>query len=176
MIKRVVEKLRNMTADKLAGRVLLTIIVVTAVLFAAFFMVGYDTPFDDDANFNAPILTDLLLCYVYLLVAIAVVVALVALARGTRMRNKAERVVNGVPAAKIARGVGLLLVGTLAVTFAVGSAEPLGINGTKYTDTFWLKTTDMFINTSGVLLVVAALAVGYGLSGRNRKAQRKGGN
>ncbi len=162
--------LRNLPADKLARRVLIATTGVSALLFAAFYLVGFDTPFIDDANFNAPILTDLLLGYMYLLLAVAVAVAIVSVARGLRMSNKTERVVNGVPAAKIARGAVVLLFGSLAVTLATGSAEPMGINGTQYADTLWLKVSDMFINTSAILLVVAVLAVAYGLSGLNRRA------
>lgn len=162
--------LRNLPADKLARRVLIATTGVSALLFAAFYLVGFDTPFIDDANFNAPILTDVLLGYMYLLVAVAVAVAVVSVARGLRMSDKTERVVNGVPAAKIARGAALLLFGALAVTFAAGSAEPMGINGTQYADTLWLKVADMFINTSAILLIVAVAAVAYGLSGLNRRA------
>lgn len=173
MVKFSGKNLRNTPADRLAGMVLMAIIAVTAVLFAAFYLVGFDTPFADDANFNAPVLTDVLLIFVWLLLAIAIAVAVVAVVRGLRIRDKAEGVVNGVPASKIARGSAILLIATLAVTFALGSAEPMGINGSQYTDTFWLKATDMFINTSGVLLLVAVLAVAYGLSGRNRRARKK---
>lgn len=174
MVKLSGKNLRNKPADRLAGMVLVAVIAVTAVLFAAFYLVGFDTPFADDANFNAPVLTDVLLVFIYILLAMAIAVAVVAVARGLRIRDKAEGVVNGVPASRIARGSAILLGATLAVTFALGSAEPMGINGGRYTDVFWLKATDMFINTSGVLLLVAVLAVAYGLSGRNRRTGKKG--
>lgn len=165
---------RDTPADKIAGRVLIALVAATAVLFAAFFLVGFDAPFADDSNFNAPILTDALLVFVYLLIAVAVAVAVVAMVRGLRLRNKTDMVVNGIPAARIARGSATLLVTTLAVAFALGSSSPLSINGVDYTDAFWLKATDMFIYTSAVLLLVAVGAMGYGLSGHNRKAKRKG--
>lgn len=174
MVKFLGKSLRNKPTDRLSGMVLMAIIAVTAVLFAAFYLVGFDTPFADDANFNAPVLTDVLLVFIYLLLAIAIAAAAVAVARGLRIRDKAESVVNGVPASRIARSSAILLGATLVVTFALGSAEPMGINGVQYTDVFWLKASDMFINTSGVLLLVAVLAVVYGLSGRNRKTGKKG--
>lgn len=165
-----------MPADKLAGHVLIALVAATAVLFIAFFLVGFDTPFADDSNFNAPVLTDALLVFVYLLTALTVAVTAVAMARGLRLKNKTDRVVNGIPAAKIARGTVTLLAATLAVTFALGSSSPLAINGVDYTDAFWLKATDMFIYTSAVLLAVAVAAMAYGASGWNRKAKRKGKN
>lgn len=174
MDKQKAKTWRDAPADKLAGRVLIALVAATAVLFAAFFLIGFNTPFADDSNFNAPILTDALLWFVYLLLAAAVAVAVVAVVRGLRLRNKTDMVVNGIPAAKIARGSAILLVATLVVTFALGSSSPLSINGVDYTDTFWLKATDMFIYTSAVLLVVAVAAMGYGLSGRNRRVNGKG--
>ena len=165
---------RDMPADRIAGRVLIALVAATAVLFIAFFLIGFDTPFADDSNFNAPILTDALLIFVYLLTAAAVAVTAVAMVRSLRLKNKTDKVVNGIPAAKIARGSALLLAATLAVTFAFGSSSPLTINGVAYADTFWLKATDMFIYTSAVLLAVAVAAMSYGLSGRNRKTKRKG--
>ncbi len=164
----------DIPADKIAGRVLIALVAATAILFAAFFLIGFDTPFADDSNFNAPILTDALLVFVYLLTALAVAVAIVAVVRGLRLKNKTDRVVNGIPAAKIARGSAILLTATLVVTFALGSSSPLTINGVTYADTFWLKATDMFIYTSAVLLAVAVAAMGYGLLGQNRKTKRKG--
>jgi hypothetical protein len=41
----------------------------------------------------------------------------------------------------------------LLVTFLLGSSKPIVTNGELFTDVFWLKTTDMFIYTS-ILLVI----------------------
>ena len=42
-------------------RVLFAIIAVTAVVFALFYLVGFNHPFPDDPDFNEPRLTDVLL-------------------------------------------------------------------------------------------------------------------
>ena len=57
----------------------------------------------------------------------------------------------------------------MLITFLLGSAEPVTVNGVEFADTFWLKATDMFINTSLVLLLVAVCGVAFGLSGYCRK-------
>ena len=61
----------------------------------------------------------------------------------------------------------------MLITFLLGSAEPVMVNGVEFADTFWLKATDMFINTSTVLLLVAVCGVAYGLSGYNRKLNNR---
>lgn len=162
-------------ADKLSGRVLLLLISVSAVVFGLYYLVGYDTPFEDNVNYNAPTMTAALLVYIYLLLAAAVAAAVVAVVRGIRKRGKRDRKVNGIPVLLISYGTAALLAVLLLVTFAAGSAEPLEINGDEYASVFWLKTTDMFIRTSVLLIAVAVGGVLYGMSGLNRRLKRKGG-
>ena len=99
----------------------------------------------------------------------AVLLACAAVAVGLRRSGGSSSVVNNIPAARIAWATVALLVGSLLVTFLLGSSKPVLVNGVEYTDTFWLKATDMFINTSFVLLFVAVCGVVFGLSGYNRK-------
>lgn len=161
------------SADRLAGRVLALLIALAALMFGAFFLVGYDMPYFEDEAFNAPLLTDALLVFTYVLCAMAAAVALVSVVRGVRMRGGSSYGVGGVPSGRIALGVALLLVVTLAVTFALGSSEPLRVNGKVFADALWLKLTDMFIWTSAVLGLVAVAVVAFGVSGMNRRVNRK---
>ncbi len=57
----------------------------------------------------------------------------------------------------------------LLVTWLLGSDEPLVVNGTVFSDGFWLKVTDMLLISSTVLIVVAAAMVVFGISGLSRK-------
>lgn len=157
------------SADAISKRVLVALIALSALVFGAFYLIGYDMPFDGDANFIAPIFTDALLCFIYALLAAAIVVCGCAVVRGVRRLDDSEKVSNGVPAARIVRITIFLLVATLVLTFVFGSSEPMKINGEPFTSAFWLKATDMFINTSLVLMGVAVAAVCYGMSGINRK-------
>lgn len=159
--------------DKFSGRVLMVLVTLSAVVFAAFYLVGYDMPFEEDASFNAPLLTDLLLVFTYLLLAVAVVVCLVSVGKGIKVRDAGDKVTNGIPASLITYGTVALLVVSLVVTFVLGSSEPMKINGETFAETFWLKLTDMFIYTSAILMAVAVCAVAYGLSGRNRDIKLK---
>lgn len=165
---------RWLSADRLAGRVLALLIAMTALMFGAFFVVGYDMPYAEDPGFNAPLLTDTLLGYTYVLCAVAVAVAVVSMVRGAALHGGSRYETNGVPSGRIALGVALLLVVTLALTFAFGSSEPLPVNGRVYGDELWLKLTDMFIGTSAVLGLVAIALVAVGMSGLNRRTGRTG--
>ena len=47
------------------------------------------------------------------------------------------------------------------------------INGRMFTDRLWLKATDLFINTSLVLLFIVVVAVIYGSTKYYRKKEGK---
>lgn len=163
----------KLTAEQVSTRVLYALVALTVVVFGAFFLIGYDEPYAEDPSFNAPVLTDAVLVFIYLLTFAASALAVEAVIVAFRQRDKSSAVINNVPAARISRVVIGLLCLTLVVTFSLGSSEPVLANGAEYTDRFWLKATDMFINTSFVLLIVAACGVAFGLSGYNRKVKLK---
>jgi hypothetical protein len=72
---------------------------------------------------------------------------------GMRNRRKGDDIINGVPAGRIGWCVAIALVACLVLTFLLGSTSPVMTNGTRFTDAFWLKTTDMFIYTSILLII-----------------------
>lgn len=164
-----IHRVKGWPTDKVSGRVLLVLLAGAAAVFALFWLVGFNLPCLDDASFNAPLFTDLLLAFTYLMLAGAVAVAVVSGVRSLRRRDAGSGTVNGVPARRIARGVAGLLAASLALTFALGSAEPVRVNGADFAETFWLKATDMFVNTILILMAVALGAVLYGVSGLNRR-------
>lgn len=165
----IINRIKGWPTDKVSGRVLLVLLVLSAAVFALFWLVGFNLPCLDDASFNAPLFTDLLLFFIYLLLAGATAVAAASALRSLRRRDKGDGRVNGVPARRIAWGTVALLLASLALTFATGSAEPMEINGADFAETFWLKATDMFVNTIVILMAVALAAVLYGVSGLNRR-------
>jgi len=163
----------GMTAERISTRILYVLVAVAVVVFALFFTVGYDRPYDNDPQFNAPLFTDAVLWFIYFLVIGACGVAVCSLIRALRQRNRADAVVNNLPAAKIKLTVFGFMALLLALTFLFGSTEPVLVNGVKYTDSTWLRLTDMFLNTSLVLFIVAAAGVTFGISGHSRKLTLK---
>ena len=110
--------------------------------------------------------TDVVAYVMLVLMAVALLAAVIAVLWAVVMAARKRgsglaKTENRVPARRIAM---LMLAGTfvlLLLTFALGSSVPVLINGKSFDNFFWLRAADMFICSSGVLLVVAALAYVY---------------
>ena len=153
-----------MTTDyrKLPSRVLYVLSGVTVLVFALFWLVGFNRPYDEDGNFNAPLFTDVLLVLMLLLTAGAIgVAAWSAIWSG--------KVNNNIPVRKIGLAVAAGTALMLLLTFLLASSAPMRINGLDYTDTFWLKASGMFVSTSLAMIFVAIAAVVYGATKYIRK-------
>ena len=108
-------------------------------------------------SFVSPFIADIMLWLMYIAVAVAIGVTLWSVVKTLRMRTKDDEVINGVPQTRIAWTTAFCFVVCLAVTWLLGSSEPLTINGTLFTSKFWLKAVDMFIYTS-IILIIGCLA------------------
>jgi hypothetical protein len=104
-------------------------------------------------SFVSPFFADVMLVLVYVALAAAVGVSAYSVWHGLRNRRKGDDIVNGVPAGRIGWCVAIGLVVCLVVTFLLGSSSPVMTNGVRFSDTFWLKMTDMFIYTSILLIL-----------------------
>ena len=102
-------------------------------------------------------IADIMLWLMYIAVAAAIVVTLWSVIKTLRMRTKDDEVINGVPQTRIAWTTAFCFVVCLAVTWLLGSSEPLTTNVTLFTSKFWLKAVDMFIYTS-IILIIGCLA------------------
>ena len=103
--------------------------------------------------FVSPLIADIMLWLMYITVAVALIVTVVSVIKTVRLRTKDEEVVNGVPRTRMAWVVVVAFLLCLVLTFLLGSSEPVRTNGELFTDTFWLKATDMFIYTSLILII-----------------------
>ena len=101
----------------------------------------------------SPFFADVMLGLMYLMVAVALGVTAYSVRHTLRTRQQGDDIVNGVPAGRIGWCVAIALVVCLVITFLLGSSSPVITNGVRFTDTFWLKTTDMFIYTSILLII-----------------------
>lgn len=107
------------------------------------------------------LLAEVMLWLMYAVALVAVVVTLVSAIRPLLVSPRK-------PSGRSWAVVGFTLL-LLLSTWLLASDRPMVINGTMFSDAFWLKTTDMLIVSSCVLMVVAALFVLYGVSGLNRR-------
>lgn len=156
-------------AEKLSMRVFYVLAGLSIVVFTMYWFVGYERPFADNPNFNAPLFTDVVIVLGYLFITAGVCIALWAVARALRIRGKGESYNNNIPVKKISYSVAIGVLGLLLLTFFIGSSAEMLINGVLFADQFWLKTSDMFIYTSLVLIVVAIGAVIYGATKYTRR-------
>lgn len=150
-----------MCTQRLSARILMVLVGIIAVVFCAFFLIGYDNPYEENPAFNAPRLTNLIIILSYLLIIGTLALTVFSLVMAYRNRNKSAAVVNNVPAARIAYIISGGVVALLILTFLFGSSAPMVINGEQYTQTLWLKTADMFIFTAIAMLIVAIAVVAY---------------
>ncbi len=105
---------------------------------------------------DSPLFIDIVLYTIYVLLAAAVLLTVWSVVRGFRRSGgvKVQGCENGVPVRRIAWLTAGVLVVTLAVTWLTASTQPLNINGKIYADAFWLRISDMLINTALVLIVI----------------------
>lgn len=166
------KNIKSLATEKISQRAFYLMIGLAVVVFGLFFLIGYDMPFDENPDFNAPFFTDVLIFLMWFLLILAVVLAIMAVVRTYRMNVKSEAVVNGVPQGKISRftWMGTLLL--LVLTFLAGSSMPMLVNGEKYTDWFWLKISDMLVLTSIIMLIAGIGVVVFGATRYIRKAKQ----
>lgn len=146
---------------KVSFYVLYALFAIILVVLGLFYFVGYNNPV---GNLNAPQHTDTL---IYLMYALLIAIVLITIAAGlaqfiTALKDSPKR------ALKSLLGL-VVLVAVIAISYAIGSEEPVTANGMPYTDTFWLKITDMFIYSIYILLGASVLATVVNMLGIFKK-------
>ena len=96
-----IKGLVKMDEERISQRILYVMVGLVVAVFLCFYLIGFDEPFAADSSFNAPMLTDLLIGFMWFLFGIAVVAAGIAAVRSVRLARNNERLSNGVPARKI---------------------------------------------------------------------------
>ena len=141
--------------EKISRLALYGIITLTAIVFVAFFLVGYNRPYLENPNYNAPLLTGTLIVYLCIALIVALLLVVGSVTKRIRLRKGISSTENGIPASKIALSTAGLTVLTLVVTFLFGS----GTDSRTEATAFWNKAADMFVNSSIFLIFVAVLAI-----------------
>ena len=73
---------------RLSHTVLIVLVALAVIVFGLFWLVGFDTPFIDDPRFNAPLLTDVVICFVYLMIVLAIVAVVISMSGWARRIKK----------------------------------------------------------------------------------------
>lgn len=159
--------------EKLSRTVLNACIAVILIVFAFFFMYGYDNPMGD---YNEPKCTEAVIYLMYVLIGFTAVLAVWSAVKSIKdgMGASGENL-SGVPGGKISFISVVLLVGSLAVGLLTNLNEPdfTAADG-NVTSGAMVSVVDMFIISIYILMAVAAIAVVVNMSGIVKKnAQKK---
>lgn len=173
MTRMLPKKTKYTSAARISTRVMYVLSAFAALIFCAFYLIGYDTPYEKDASFNAPLLTDAILTLIYIIVSGVALLTVYSTVCHIRKNGRSSERSNNIPSTKIIWANIALTSVCMISTFIAGSSEPFTVNGTKYDNILWLKIADMFINTATLLILVAIGSVMFGLSGYNRKIKLK---
>ena len=133
------------------------------VVLGMFYFVGYNNPVGE---YNAPEHTETLIYLMYAMFGICVAVTVIgAIAQfGAALRDNPKSAIKSLIGLGLVGG-GLFVV-VLVVSYGMGSDSPVVLaDGSAYTDTGWLKITDMLIYSIYFLFGVAAIGTLVNLSG-----------
>ena len=149
--------------ERIARTAFYTIVALAVVIFLLFYFIGFSKPYSYDPNFKDPKFTPFVLGFVAFVIVIALAVAVWAVIATARRKGKTDSVVNGIPVARIALSVAAVTFIVMAITFITGSSETINANGKPFTNAVMLKGADMFVISSGIMLLLAAAAAFYGM-------------
>jgi len=152
--------------EKISKITLWVLIGISLVVMALFLLVGYDTPYEENPKQVAPQLTDLLIIWTYILIAVTAVAAVGAVIYGfVSGGNKSKHEEVG-PASK----AGLIAWGTFLVSVIIGvvmgisnQSEVLLINGERWNDPTDIILTDASMISILILTVVTILATAFSM-------------
>lgn len=160
--KTVANRKIGMSTEHISQCVLYVLTGLSVLVFAAFYLVGFDMPYWRNESINAPLLTDWLIGIMVLLLLLAIVTVTVAGIRSIKINHGARSLVYGIPARKISIAICSLTTVSLLAGFLFGSSEPMLINGEKFANWWWLKASDMLITAASVLLLATIGAIIWG--------------
>lgn len=102
---------------------------------------------------------DILLYTVYALLSVAVASAIWSALHGVITHERsAEPIANRYPSV-FAYITPLLVLLILTISYLTASTKPVVSNGQLFTDTLWLRITDMFVITSILLIVLCSVVI-----------------
>lgn len=150
---------KKWSARRISSRFFYFLTILIALIFGAFYLVGFSFPYAENPVFNAPLFTDVLLWFLFAFLLLIFVLSLWSALRTWRVRDRRAQSINGVPVRRISLLMALFLVILLSATLLLGSSAPMLVNGKVFSSALWLKLSEMFVWTSAILCCAAVFAV-----------------
>jgi hypothetical protein len=159
--------------QKISDMVLYAIMAVSAVVLVVFFAWGYDTPYEENPDFNAPLFSDGLIILQMVLVVLAAIATVVGAVNSLTVgRGKAEANDKVNIAEKVA---GPIAWGTCFVSLVVGviygfmfKDEQMIINNEAWQNPTESIESDICIWSIGILTLGTILAACYSMLGSKK--------
>ncbi len=151
-----------MNLDKLSKYLLWVLMGISAVVVALFFIVGFDTPYEEDPNQNAPVFTDALLIWTIILTVASGICMLASFIYYVIENgfNKSYIYTWGLPVITIALGVGLGIA---------NKDEHMLINGQDWNDPTDIIITDASMVSIAILTLCALAAIIFSVVMNSKK-------
>ncbi len=102
---------------------------------------------------------DVVIWAVYVLIALSAVAAAWSAWHGMRTHDSRQDPLATRHTRFLGYATALLVAAVMAVTFLSASTRPLTIGSKPFTDTLWLRLTDMFLLTSIILILLCSVLV-----------------
>ena len=153
--------------EKISKIVLWTLIGISIVVTALFLLIGYDTPYEENPTFVDPQLTDLLLCWTYILIIATAVAATAAVIYGfVNGSNKSKHEEKG-----FLGKTSLIAWGTFAVSLLAGiiagiinKDEVLLVNGKEWSDATATIITETSMVSTLILTIATVLVTAFSMA------------
>lgn len=155
---------RPISNHRLATVVVRTIIAVTAIVYLAFYLVGFNLPYLFNPQQNAPLLTGVVVTFVLLLLGITIAAVVWSLLR--QWRTNPQQQANESPMLRRKRtltrwAIVATVAVTLLLTYILASTQPLIINNEHFGNALQLRMANMFTATTIVCIILAVASVAY---------------
>lgn len=177
MKKNIINKIKLSKGSKniISNQKLLlrTLIAVIVVLFVAFYSIGYNNAYEEDANFNSPLLTDVIIYFTMLLFIIAIIAISWAMVIATKKHKLTNYDEHHIPIKSIKYTLFIAMIVVLIICIITASSQPLLINGKLYTNIAALKLADVFVKLSLVMIVFTICAIAIGKNIKLFKKENK---
>ena len=118
--------------------------------------------------YEYPLFVDILLITMYVLLFTTVALAVWSMVNSIRQHG-AEKDKRSKATRYISIGVVVLLTLTLGISWLSADSTPLNINGKAFDDRTWLCISDMLINSSITMILIAAVCVVVSMAAPGRR-------
>ncbi len=126
---------------KKTNRLFVTLI---AIVFLAFFTIGYDMPWTQNPEFKEPLMTPVVIWMMILMLVAATIVAIVSIISSLNHKRNVP-IVNGIRVRRTAYIVIGLTILIILASLLLCDTDPILINGKICEDVFTLRIAGMFV-------------------------------